>query len=53
MTAPTSIAVVIRTRTDSAEVFDLLGALTRQTIRPAEIAVIDSGTSLPRGFRCG
>jgi GT2 family glycosyltransferase len=45
MTAPTSIAVVIRTRTDSAEVFDLLGALTRQTIRPAEIAVIDSGSS--------
>lgn len=45
MTAAASIAAVIRTRTESYEVFDLLEALAQQTVPPAEIVVIDSGSS--------
>ncbi len=45
MTATPTIAVVIRSHTDSEEVLDLVAALRTQTIAPHEIVVIDSGSA--------
>lgn len=40
-----NIALVIRTRCDDGEVLRLLRVAARQTVRPAEIGVIDSGSA--------
>lgn len=41
----TGISVLIRTRTETDEVFRLISALARQNRRPDEIVVIDSGSA--------
>ncbi len=39
------ISVVIRTKTDQREIFDVLDRLARQTLAPREVIVIDSGSA--------